>query len=230
LGEVHDRVRGQAGAFAGFERSLEMLRRDFPQTKLAVNFTILPENRRQLFAVYSWCKSRGLPFGCQFVVNHEGFQAPKSFRWTPRELDEVEAQIDLVLEDICRGERALERLMTKPPAQSKPLWARLLYWRYLRDHGRGGPRFFDDCMAGRRFAMFDPEGNLFFCPVNKHKTVGSVREAAFDELWRGARAEKLRAETIPCQCRSWLNCIANPILDRILEAALEETAPIAAAR
>ncbi len=223
LGELHDRIRGQAGAFAGFERSLEMLRRDFPRLPLSVNFTILPENCGQLHNVYQWCKSHGLGFGCQLVVNHEGFQAPQSFSWTADRLDEVERQVDLVLLDVSRSQRALERLTTLPGGESRGLWTRLLFWYYLRKHGRAESRFFDDCMAGRRFAMFDPEGNLFFCPVNKHKTVGNVRDTPFDALWEGASASVLRAEVIPCQCRCWLNCIANPILDRVMEACFDET-------
>lgn len=227
LGATHDEVRGQPGAFAGFERSLEMLRRDFPKTALSVNFTILPRNRGEIFAAYRWARERGLGFGCQLVVNHEGFPAPETFSWTDAELSEVEEQVDLVLADLCRTQKALERLLTAAP-ESRWLWSRMLYWRYLRAHGRGSPRFFDDCMAGRRYAMLDPEGNLFFCPVNKHKTVGSVRDEPFDRLWESPRARALRAELIPCQCRCWLNCIANPVLDRVLSAAFDAPDPDAA--
>lgn len=221
LGAVHDEIRGQPGAFAGFERSLEMLRRDHPRLPVAVNMTIVPRNRGQVAEVYRWTKERGLGFGCQFVVNHEGFEAPQSFSWTDAELSEVEAQIDVILADLCRSQRALERLLTLPGPESQGLWNRILFWWYLRKHGRGGPRFFDDCMAGRRFAMFDPEGNLFFCPVNKHKRVGSVKDRPFDEVWTSPEARALRGELIPCQCRCWLNCIANPVLDRVMGAAFE---------
>jgi MoaA/NifB/PqqE/SkfB family radical SAM enzyme len=230
LGETHDRIRGQKGAFAGLERTLDMLRREFPEVGVSVNFTITPENRGDLWGVYSFAKERSLGFGSQFVVNHEGFEAPKTFRWTDSELDEVEEQIDLILEDLCVRHKALERLVTRPPAESQWLWSQLLFWHYLRRHGRGSPRFFDDCQAGRRFAMLDPEGNLFFCPVNKHKTVGNVAREPFDAVWEGQRACGLREEVIPCQCRCWLNCIANPILDRVLTAALVEEAVPAAAR
>lgn len=227
LGPTHDLIRGQPGAFEGFERSLKMLRRDFPKTEVAVNLTILPRNCGEIHATYVWARERGLGFGCQFVVNHEGYQAPETFRWTDEELGVVEEQVDLVLADLCRTQGALERLLTKPGRESAGLWNRILFWWYLRKHGRGRPRFFDDCMAGRRFAMFDPEGNLFFCPVNKHKQVGSVRATPFDALWNSPRARALAREVIPCQCRCWLNCIANPILDRVMEAAFDE-APRAA--
>jgi len=222
LGATHDRVRGQPGAFKGFERTLAMLRKEFPKVDVSVNFTILPDNAGELWDVYSFAKGNGLGFGAQFVVEHEGLPAPKAFSWKPAQLARVEAQIDRILEDIARSEQALMRLVTAPPSQSRGLWNRLLFWKYLRRHGRGSPRFFDDCMAGERYAMLDPEGNLFFCPVNKHKTVGNVRDDGFDAVWRSARAGRVRGELIPCQCRCWLNCIANPILDRVTRLALDD--------
>ncbi|MBI5630184.1 MAG: radical SAM protein [Elusimicrobia bacterium] len=225
LEETHDLVRGQKGAFHGFRRSLEMLRREFPNIRASVNFTITPRNHRDLWAVYRFAQEEGLGFGCQFVVNHEGYQAPERFQWQSAELDEVESQIDRVLADIAARHGALERWLTRPAPESHGLWIQLLYWRYLRRHGRGSPRFFDDCMAGRRYAMLDPEGNLFFCPVNKNKHVGNVRNAPFDRIWSSARAEALRGELRPCQCRCWLNCIANPVLDRVLRAAWSDISP-----
>jgi MoaA/NifB/PqqE/SkfB family radical SAM enzyme len=220
VGEVHDRIRGQPGAFAGFLKSLEMLRSDFPETRLTINFTITPKNQASLWETYQFAKREGLGFGCQFVVDHEGLAAPETFVWAEDDLASAEEQIDRVLLDIVASESALERMLMRPAGESRWLWSRILFWWYLRKHGRGSPRFFDDCMAGRRYAMLDPEGDLFFCPVNKHKKVGNVRERPFDEVWNSARAEEVRSSLIPCQCRCWLNCIANPVLDRVLGAAL----------
>ena len=73
--------------------------------------------------------------------------------------------------------------------------------------------------------MLDPEGNLFFCPVNKHKWVGNVRKKGFDEIWSSEKAGRLRSEIIPCQCRCWLNCIANPVMDRLTGLALAGEGP-----
>lgn len=219
LGGAHDAVRGQRGAFAGFEKSLDMLRREFPEVHVGVNFTLLPQNRGELWRVYEYARDRGLGFGAQFVVEHAGFKAPRTFAWEGPELSEVEGQIDLILADLCRRHGAIDRLVAHPPEESKGLWIQLLFWSRLRAYGRRPVRFFDDCMAGRRWAMLSAEGDLFFCPVNKHKTVGNVREKGFDAVWDGPSACRRRDETIPCECRCWLNCIANPLADRLLSAA-----------
>ena len=93
----------------------------------------------------------------------------------------------------------------------------MLYWWYLRKYGRKPERFFKDCMAGQRYAMFDPEGNLFYCPVNKHRKIGSVKEKSFDEIWTSGKADSERKFVDSCQCHCWLNCISNPILDRLVD-------------
>ena len=132
LGDDHDRVRGQPGAFRGLEASLDMLKKEFPQTRVSVNFTILPDNADRLWEVYRYARDRELGFGAQFVVDHEGFEAPRRFSWSEERLDAAAAQIDLVIEDLCRRHSALERLVARPPEQSRWLWSQLLYWSRLR--------------------------------------------------------------------------------------------------
>src|SRR5262249_19317253 len=155
-------------------------------------------------------KSLGLWFGAQMVVNHEGgFDAPEKSVWTEPQLTQVAEQIDAILADICRKEGALKRLLEGKDKDHLWLWTRLLDWRYLRKYAVKPERFFKDCLAGQRYAMFDPEGNLFFCPVNKHRTVGSIREAGFDEIWRSGKAREERGFVSSCRCDCWLNCIAN---------------------
>jgi MoaA/NifB/PqqE/SkfB family radical SAM enzyme len=85
-------------------------------------------------------------------------------------------------------------------------------------YARHPKRFFKNCLAGQRYAMFSPEGDLFFCPVNKHRSIGNAAAASFDELWKGEKAEAERRFVESCRCDCWLNCIANPVLDRVLRA------------
>ena len=217
LEEAHDEVRGQKGAFRGLMDTVAMVRSEFPGIDFSFSFTITPRNYDQLWATYQHVKSMGLWFGAQMVVNHEGFDAPETSVWTEAQLTRVGEQIDAILLDICRREDALKRLVTGKDKESLWLWTRLLYWRYLRKYSAKPERFFKDCLAGQRYAMFDPEGNLFFCPVNKHRKVGSVRKAGFDEIWASETAAAERDFVASCKCDCWLNCIANPVLDRLME-------------
>lgn len=221
LEETHDRMRGRKGAFRGLMETAAMVRREFPGMDFSFSFTITPKNYRELLPSYRLVKEMGLWFGAQMVVDHQGLDAPESFTWRKDELVSVSEQIDEILLDICRGEGAMKLLLDGRQRESRWLWSRLLYWRYLRKYGRRPERFFEDCLAGQRYAMFDPEGNLFFCPVNKHRTIGKVGERGFDSLWTSARAKSERGFVESNKCDCWLNCVANPVLDRVLAEGVE---------
>ena len=65
--------------------------------------------------------------------------------------------------------------------------------------------------------MLDPEGNLFFCPVNKHRKAGDVRERGLDAVWKGAEAESERRFIRSGRCHCCLLCIMNPILEPLFK-------------
>jgi len=214
LERTHDLIRGRPGAFQGLLETSRMLCREFPGTDFSFNFTITPRNYKELWPAYELASEMGVWFGAQMVVNQQGLDAPEVFHWRDPELDEVERQIDRIILDLFSRHQALERIRQEQARQSSWLWTRLLYWHYLKKYAREPERYFQNCLAGRRYAMFSPEGNLFFCPVNKHRTVGNVDGQTFDELWRSPRAEAERAYAASGRCNCWLNCIANPVLDQ----------------
>ena len=50
------------------------------------------------------------------------------------------------------------------------LITKIYYWSHLVDFQKTGKGFLYNCNAADKFAMFDPYGNLFFCPLLKEKT------------------------------------------------------------
>jgi len=219
LEQTHDRVRGRRGAFRGLIKTAEMMRAEFPDVDFSFSFTITPDNYAQLLPAYRLVSEMGVWFGAQMVVNHEGLFAPGGavFSWTEEQLSDIEDAIFEIIKDIALREKAMSLIFEGRQKDGKALWSRLLYWKYLRDYVRSPKRFFKNCLAGERYAMFDPEGNLFFCPVNKHRTVGNARDGGFDALWFSEKARSERSFVASGQCDCWLNCIANPILDRLIE-------------
>lgn len=224
VGDAHDRIRGQKGAFQGLVDTVGMLRRDYPDIGFSFSLTVTPKNYDQLWPTYQFVRGLNAGFGAQIVVNHQGFEAPETFQWKQKQLEDVARQIDLILLDIARREKAMERIVTGKESDARWLWDRLLYWWYLRKYTLKPERFFKDCMAGQRFAMLDPEGNLFYCPVNKHRPVGNAREQGLDAAWKSKKADEERKYVDSCRCDCWLNCIANPILERLTAKALDKGA------
>lgn len=214
VGSAHDAVRGRPGAFRRMLRAAELLRREFPALELSFNHTITPLNLKELWPAYRFMSERGFWFGAQLAVNHEGLPAPR-FRWKKAELLSIRRQIDLIIDDLCRREKLIERLIRGGERECAGALARVLYWRGLQEYVLRPRRLLSDCLAGERWAMLDPEGGVFFCPVNKHRPVGNIRRAPFDRIWRCARARAERAFARSGACHCWLLCTANPVLDRI---------------
>ena len=220
LGRANDRVRGRAGAFEALLRSIRMLKREFPDVGLDLNFTLLPQNCAELLPAYQLARELGAGFVAQRVVEHEGFPAPRGLAWTPELVDAAEEQINGVLLDLCRREGAMGRILEGRERESRGLWTRLLYWHRLARYVRRPERFFKACPAGSRWAMLDPEGGLFFCPVNKHLKAGDARGAGFDAAWTSPAADRVRRIVGAGRCHCWLACTAYPALDRALEAGI----------
>ncbi|MHB2026029.1 MAG: radical SAM protein [Elusimicrobiota bacterium] len=223
IGSTHDEVRGQKGAFEGLVKTAEMMRLEFPDVHFSFSFTITPRNYRELWPAYEFVSKMGLWFGAQMVVNHQEFEAPETFDWTNEQLACVEAQMDRIMGDLSAQNGALERILKGQERESLWLWTRLLYWWYLKKYAKKPERFFKDCLAGQRYAMLSPEGDLFFCPVNKHRSIGNVKEESFDKIWTSPKAEAERNYVDSCRCDCWLNCIANPILDRAVALGTGKT-------
>jgi MoaA/NifB/PqqE/SkfB family radical SAM enzyme len=212
LGAAHDAVRGSRGAYARAMKSLRALRAAFPGVDVAFNFTLLPSNAGQLFKAYRAAKELGAWFGAQKVVNHAGLDA-ETYSWSPRALRAALEQVDAVITDICRENLAFEKLMAGKEARTPWLWASLVYWVKLREYLADPRRLMGGCYSGRRYAMLSPEGDLFFCPVRKHRPVGNVLKDGFDAVWNGAKARAERKLIAAGRCHCWLHCTANPVIE-----------------
>jgi Fe-coproporphyrin III synthase len=222
----HDRVRGEPGAWRRMVRTIEGLRRDYPSLPLSLTFTLTPINHKDLLAVHDLAERWNCGFGAQFVVQKEGTDV---FAWKKDQLAEVERQVRVIIDRLCREGDAMGHLFRDEPEKAKWLWARLYYWRTLIDYGRRPDRYFKPCLAGRRYAMVDPWGNVSFCSPHKKKPIGNVRDTPFDVMWENDRARRLRRHIDDGKCDCWLMCTANPVIDRMLDLAFSPGTGVPAA-
>jgi MoaA/NifB/PqqE/SkfB family radical SAM enzyme len=212
VGAVNDAVRGVSGAYARTMRTAAELRAKYPAIDVSFNFTLLPFNAGNLVESYLAAKKMNIWFGAQKVVNHEGFKVEK-YAWDAKSLRTAVSQIDWIIADICGKNNAFEKMMSAIERETPWLWNSLIYWTRLREYMINPRRFMDDCYAGKRYAMLSPRGELFFCPVRKHRTVGNALTDGFDHVWSGKNAETERKFIAKARCHCWLHCIANPIID-----------------
>ncbi|MFH1415460.1 MAG: radical SAM protein [Elusimicrobiota bacterium] len=207
---VHDRIRGVNGAFDALVESALLLRKKYPGMFPCFNFTLIPENSDQIFPVYEWAGKMGFRVSFQLMVQKKDTQR---FEWTPENITAVEHSIDCIIEDIYnRMDWAVFS-----PAQlfnDLSLLFYLLDFHYLLKYLKDPARFFPDCPCGERFAMMDPEGNLYFCPVHKEMLAGNVRVSGFDAVWSGDKAEKIREYFNSKKCHCWLSCTNGVMLEK----------------
>jgi len=219
LEAVHDAVRGQPGAFAGLVRTVSAARAEFPEYPFGFTFTIVPANAHQVHSAYRFVTDElRSGFGAQWAVQTEGI-APLA--WKPARKKAALRGIGDVILDLCRRHAAFERVRS-PEAEDGTwdwLWSELLYWRWLEEYGRAPRRFefFLRCTSGERHVMMDPEGSVFFCPVNRARPIGDAKERPLDELWTGEKARAEREYVASGKCHCWLRCVSTPALDRLLE-------------
>jgi len=223
IGEMHDRVRGVPGSYDRMMKTIAMVKKDYPKMDVSLTYTLLPENYRHFLPTYELAEKIGCHYGAQFVVQKEGTDV---FRWTRKQLDEISADIDQVIDRLLTEHDAMGRIFRGESADSQWLWTRLFYWRILKQYGDRPRRYIKPCLAGRRYAMLDPWGNVSFCSPHKKKPVGNIRETDFDALWDGDKARRLRGHIDEGRCDCWLMCTANPVLDKIMQLACSSPGPV----
>jgi MoaA/NifB/PqqE/SkfB family radical SAM enzyme len=219
-GETHDRIRGTPGAFQKLASTLAMLRSRFPGVNLETNFTITPSNFRDLLPASRFAREAGAGFTAQFPIPWEG---TAEFQWSGDDLARVREAATEIEGEILRTERP--RLGPVP----LHLVAKLRYWEGLLDYQARPRRLFPHCPAGDRYAMFSPQGDLYFCPKLKNQTAGNIRETPFDEIWRGEKAARVRHLIRSGGCHCWLNCTAYVSITQALERGMPTSGKMDAA-
>jgi GT2 family glycosyltransferase/glycosyltransferase involved in cell wall biosynthesis/MoaA/NifB/PqqE/SkfB family radical SAM enzyme len=211
LGWGHDRIRGRDGAFLAFHKTIERCKKEFPDVKLSVTFTLTPYNIDQLIPAKDFADRQGIGFFAQFVVPKE---ARENFIWSEPDLKRVEDMVRQMVEGLIVNNdypafaNSLDR--------DNGLISQLYYWSHFVEYQSKPQRFFKKCIAGSKFAMFNPYGELFFCPILKDRIIGSVREEEFDRLWMSKKAQDTRLFIEKGQCHCWLVCVVFPVLERVL--------------
>lgn len=220
LGEVHDQVRGQPGAFDGLVRTVKMLKTAFPEVPFGFTFTFVPENAGELEKTFRFVRDElGASLGAQWAVQTPGI---KPLAWTPELIARARAGIRAVTLSLAREHGAWKRLAGHPVLDDAWLIVDLLYWVYLEEYGARPRRFdfFRRCTAGERHLMVGAEGEAFFCPVNRGRAFGDARGTKAADIWSSSAAEREREYSESGQCHCWLRCVSVPALNRIVESAV----------
>ncbi len=209
IGDEHDKIRGRKGAFESTIASAALIKKRYPQIFPCFNFTLLPQNAGTLFSVYRWAAGRGFNVSYQAAV-------PKKetglIKWSEEQKKELDRNIDRIIKDIWKG-MGWDEFKPSLLFSNLKLFFFLLNLNYISRYIKEPARYFKNCPCGERYAMINPEGYLYFCPVHKSLVAGNIREKSFDSIWKGKEAEKIRSFFNRKECRCWLSCTNSSMME-----------------
>jgi len=197
LGEAHDRIRGDRGAFdsaiALIDRLLALRYRG-----LRLSMTLSEANLDELLPVARLAAEKGLELG---VVAAHGAQTHLGV-----------GKVDLgKMPDHLR--RAFASLIGR--------WLRS--WRprqWLRAHFAhhtcrllAGRCWRFRCRAGEDFFFLQADGSVYSCSV-RGRPMGNITTQDWDEIWRGQAADEARDFVRDCPEACWMICTARSVYRR----------------
>ncbi|MFA7074684.1 MAG: radical SAM protein [Endomicrobiaceae bacterium] len=214
IGENHDKIRGQKGAFNNLVSNLELLKQDFPEIYFSLNYTILPDNCDKISEVYDWCKKNKYHVSFQmFVQKKETIQ----FKWQPDILKIIEEQINIITEKMA-NECGINEFSEDIFLTNEGLTSQFLSLYYIVKYINQQKRYFPNCPCGEKYAMINPFGEVYFCPVYKDKFAGDLRKNSFDDLWNSKQANDIREFFNLKKCHCWLTCTNGHMLEDAIKS------------
>ncbi len=202
IGAAHDNIRGRKDSFRLLSNTLKFIRKEYPELYFSLNFTLTPENCGQMLPAYQWCSDNGYHVSFQVMVQKK---ETKEFAWTNVHIETVRIQLDALIDGIIAkyfpGITDYSMLLN-----NDGLLSMLMGIHYIEKYILERRRFFPDCPCGEKYAMLDPYGNLYFCPVHKNLIAGNALEDGFDGIWQSKKAEDIREFFNKKTCHCWLTC------------------------
>jgi len=186
LGEVNDRIRGEAG---GFERKVEGVKqlKELGGCDLGFAAVIQDDNAADLLPLYRLAQGMGVELATS--VLHNAFQFHKA---------------DNYPYDRLRGAGAIEGLILEMlKTASVKNWFRAYLNLGLVEKVLGRPRLIP-CSAGTDFVFLDPWGDVYACNVRPDLIMGNLVEQDWEEITSGTAAVEARDRVAACGHNCWM--------------------------
>ena len=196
----HDEFTGVKGTYnkaLATVRGLIDLRKNFPQLRISLSFTLFQGNYRELLDIFDLSKQLDVDFTFR-SANYSGLYYKHK---------EADFRSNIYTVEI---EREIEALIEKMGLNKKwgdlRLLARLYYFkgiiRFLREpHRRILP-----CLAGASSCFIDSEGNVYPC-LFVDKKIGNIRKQTLAEMWDLLEVKNLQKAIRKGKCPNcWVEC------------------------
>lgn len=197
IGEMHDKIRGLKGAFDRTMESLEICK-NLDIKDLGLAFTIIPENLSHLRKVYDLSRKNNLQFAISIAQNSEIYFS----------IDTLKPQVDSKI--LAEHLEYIAQDQLKGPNIKN--WFRAYFTQGLYYYNIGQSPLIS-CSAADDFFFFDPQGNVFLCPILDVK-LGNIAEVGFNDIWSSKKGQSARNFSSTCSRRCWMACTATPFIKK----------------
>jgi MoaA/NifB/PqqE/SkfB family radical SAM enzyme len=205
---MHDKIRGVKGAYKAALATLEKVKEKFGNAlSLEINFTIIPENLKQIFQVYRIAREYGAHFSARFAQTSSFYyhNEEMNFGWDQNSLKRAEEYLKKIAEKVRKDASFLRRIFSLDA-----------YFLYHASLYQGLKRRVFECFSGTHSFFLDPYGHIFPC-INLERCMGSLLEKSFNALWMSKEAENIRSFIRERRCFCWTECEVYPSLQRSIK-------------
>ena len=182
---VNDSLRGLKD---GFDRGLRTLLEldELGRKDIGFGITLSDKNINDLMPLYQLSKRLDFEFATACVHNNFYFH---KFDNSITRNDLFRKNLTLLIADLLRSKRIKN-------------WFRAYFNHGLLNYALGNKRLLP-CEVGTDLVFIDPFGNCMPCN-GMEKSMGNIREQAFEQIWNGSRAEEARNAVAACGKNCWM--------------------------
>ena len=203
--EMHNRSRGVAAAYDRLMETVHRLQQY--DVTIGFNFTITPENWRDLEEAFRVSDSLGVPLLVNFAHESPHYYGNPNLPQMPEDhLDEIQVQLQNIAEKRQRGESLTQRILDPYP----------FFLQGCTRHQRMKCQLVP-CHSGTHSLYLDPHGTIYPC-IMLDRSLGNIREMDFSDLWTSAKACEVRRSIAAGDCHCWVACEAVPSVVRGLRS------------
>ncbi len=200
LPQINDELRGQEHGFDHGLRTLLELQR-IGLKDIGFGITVSDRNAQDMLELYQLARVMNVEFATAVVHNSYYFHKHGN------EISDRQAVI------ACFVELINELLKTNRIKN----WFRAYFNYGLINYINGKPRLLG-CGAGNDMFFLDPFGEIRPCNGMDsgalENSMGNLREQSFDEIWAGAKAQKIRENLQNCSKNCWMIGTASPAIKK----------------
>ncbi len=202
LPRVNDGLRGISHGFdKGLRTLLEL--KDMGLQDIGFGITLSDRNAKDLLSLYRLAKVMGLEFATAATHNSYYFHKFDNAFAQP---EVICRELDLLIADMLKSRRPKN-------------WFRAYFNYGLQNFIRGGKRLLP-CEAGTDVFFMDPFGEVRACN-GMDESMGNIRRAPFEEIWRSSRALAVREQVRTCRQNCWMVGTVAPAMKKRLWVPLK---------